>query len=136
MTSKHEESTNDRPTESTSHPVDPELPGYYDSEPSSQPPKYNNAATSNATGLQPPPRPKAHQTGSGASAATVAAILASPSPPQDEKEKKSLNERWRDWKERWRNSEGRHEDYGSSRTWNVQGVSVRDWGSTAKAKRR
>jgi hypothetical protein len=108
---------------------DPELPRYYDSEPSSQPPKYDTAASSGTRkGLQPPARPQAHHSGSGAPASTVAALLAPPEP--EAKEKKPLRERWRHFKERnflidisdaeyWDNTVR-----GSDSRWNVFGVRV------------
>lgn len=74
--------------------------------------------------------------GSGASAATVAAILASPIVLQDAKERKSLRERWKDWKEKNCDQRQGYAEYGTSKTWNVQGVSVRNWGSAEKIKKR
>lgn len=90
---------------------DPDLPAYYDSEPSSQPPKYHRATTStSSTSSSPIPlsqtRPKLQSQpqdpnrGSGAPAATIAALLAPPSAFDDETQKKSLRERWKAFKER------------------------------------
>jgi hypothetical protein len=78
---------------------DPELPRYYDSEPSSQPPKYEKAASSETRkSLQPPAQPQAYHTGSGAPASTIAALLVPPEPSS--KVKKSLRERWEYFKGR------------------------------------
>jgi hypothetical protein len=121
-----------RPTSSHTAPEpepDPDLPRYYDSEPSSQPPNYNKAASSGTTGtLHPPSRPQAQHTGSGALASTVAALLAPPEPKP--KEKKPLRERWRDFKERNFLTDISDAEYwdntvrGSDSRWNVFGASV------------
>lgn len=82
---------------STSSPAPPQ---YYDSEPSSQPPRYNklygeaNYTLNSHKPSKPEPR------FAGASAATVAAVCA-PLPPKEtekNKESRSLLERWKDWK--------------------------------------
>jgi hypothetical protein len=115
---------------------DPDLPRYYDSEPSSQPPKYDKAATpatstTPRSSLQPPTRPQAHHTGSGAPAATVAALLASSEP--ETRDKKPLRERWKDFKERNFHSDisdaGNWDKTtrGSSSQWNAFGASVQGY---------
>ncbi|OAL52442.1 hypothetical protein IQ07DRAFT_372201 [Pyrenochaeta sp. DS3sAY3a] len=90
---------------------DPDLPAYYDSEPSSQPPKYHRATTSTSSASSSPTplsqtRPKLRSQpqdpnrGSGAPAATIAALLAPPSAFDDETRKKSLRERWKAFRAR------------------------------------
>jgi hypothetical protein len=118
---------------------DDELPPiYYDSEPSSQPPKYLNgssnpgqsvsstkpeAASSTRTSS---PKP-ANQHRNSAQASTVAAILASPYEDLDAqrrtaRKKKTLRKRWKDFKER---NFGEYDEgierTGSAAEWNVQG---------------
>ncbi|KAF3031481.1 hypothetical protein E8E11_000168 [Didymella keratinophila] len=82
-----------------------ELPKYYDSEPSSQPPKYSHASGKDATRLP--------DTGSGASAATIAAILAHPSEAH-------LNEK----KEKDTRPGGMQV---SGPTLNAQGIGIKGW---------
>lgn len=102
-----------------------ELPEYYNSEPSSQPPQYSHASGKSTT------RPS--NAGSGASAANIAAILAYPSPSQlNEKKEKDT----RPWRERWRDWIARHRDPDlgggaqvSGPTLNVQGIGVKSWTS-------
>jgi hypothetical protein len=120
---------NKKPVESAAassticHNLEP--PRYYDSEPSSQPPQYSQAVSKNAA--QP------SSSGSGASAANIAAILAYPSQSQmhDKKEKDT-----RPWRERWRDWKARHNDPDlgggmqvSGPTLNVQGIGVKSWTS-------
>ncbi|KAF2686175.1 hypothetical protein K458DRAFT_298527, partial [Lentithecium fluviatile CBS 122367] len=96
---------------------DDSLPQYYDSEPSGQPPHYDKA-TSTAKRRSAQQQPQF----TGASAASVAAVLASPAP---EKVKK------RTWRERWRelksNSRADDENFyqvdkSSSAHWNAWGA--------------
>lgn len=132
MDTKHSAQTGEHPSWPMEAPVDPELPVYYNSEPSSQPPQYHPSNTTRPTRLQTPARPQPQHKGSGASAATIAAIMGPPLP--ESKEKKPLRERWRDWKERNLKSDGSpQDDYGSSNQWNVQGVGVKTW-SSAKSR--
>jgi hypothetical protein len=111
-------------------------PVYYDSEPSSQPPRYLNAsstesqitpATNHKVTTTSNPKP-ANPHRNSAPAATVAAILASPYDDLDaqrraERKKKTLRERWRDFKERNFSEDHNlepHPGY-TSAEWNVQG---------------
>jgi hypothetical protein len=102
-----------------------DLPVYYDSEPSSQPPQYETAA--NRASVKSQTAPHAHQTGSGAPASTVAALLADPEP--ECKEYRSVRERWKDWKarnfHRDDHFDSRWDVRGSSTQWNVLGSSVK-----------
>jgi hypothetical protein len=113
-------------------------PVYYDSEPSSQPPKYVNghstigqstsstepgAASTTTTSTSKPTT----QHRNSAQASTVAAILASPYEDLDaqrraDRKNKTLCERWKDFKERnfGEYDEGRDRT-GSAAEWNVQG---------------
>jgi hypothetical protein len=109
-------------------------PIYYNSEPSSQPPRYPNTqpalspsisttksqVTTNS--LKP-----ANQHRNSAPASTVAAVLAFPYDDLDaqrraDRKKKTLRERWRDFKER---NFGEYDQgrgvAGSAAEWNVQG---------------
>jgi hypothetical protein len=116
-------------------------PVYYDSEPSSQPPKYPNAhptpglstslakpgAASTTTTSSPKP-PTQHR--NSAQASTIAAILASPYEDLDaqrraDRKNKTLRERWKDFKERnfGEYDEGRDRT-GSAAEWNVQGGKI------------
>lgn len=102
-----------------------EPPKYYDSEPSSQPPQYHQASGKGAT------RPS--NADSGASAATIAAVLAYPSEFQL-KEKKEKDTR--PWRERLRDWKARHNDPDlgggmqvSGPTLNVQGIGIKSWTS-------
>jgi hypothetical protein len=117
---------------------DESLPVYYDSEPSSQPPRYLNRhpisrqsnssrkpeATNSTTASSPKPT---DQHRSSAQASTVATILASPYEDLDAqrralRKKKTLSERWKDFKER---NLGEYDEgierMGSAGEWNVQG---------------
>jgi hypothetical protein len=68
-------------------------------------------------------RPQAHHTGSGVPASTVAALLAGPEP--ETRDKKSVRERWKDWKNRnIREDSEKWDVRGSSAQWNVFGASV------------
>lgn len=76
-------------------------PRYYDSEPSSQPPRYGKDSMKS-----PPQRQSVHrptQSTAGASAASVAAVLAAPSYDYKKKDKtkKPWRERYRDWRASW-----------------------------------
>jgi hypothetical protein len=110
-------------------------PIYYDSEPSSQPPKYSkdqDAAPHKLLKLTPPHPEPSHQHRSSVTASTVAAILASGYDDLDvqrrpDRKKKTLRQRWKDFKER--NSKfDEHEDRGdaaglaSAAEWNMQGA--------------
>jgi hypothetical protein len=100
---------------------DESLPQYYDAEPSKQPPQYHKPSTPNAKRKSTQQQPEF----AGASAASVAAILASPSLDTNErKEKKPWRERWKDFKERWNadDKSGYQVDYGSSANWNYFGA--------------
>jgi hypothetical protein len=113
------------PTASTAMPQsNPDLPVYYDSEPSSQPPQYGKIGNGAPVEPRTTARPQAHHTGSGVPASTVAALLADPEP--ETREKKSVRERWKDWKNRnfREDSEEKWDIRGSSSQWNVFGASV------------
>ncbi|KAF1829083.1 hypothetical protein BDW02DRAFT_574304 [Decorospora gaudefroyi] len=134
MVPKHAEKTDPTKESVTPHPTsepepepDPDLPRYYDSEPSSQPPRYDKGASPAVSNLQPPARSQAQNTGSGVPASTVAALLA----PAELEEKKTLRERWRDFRERNfdNNSNSEHPEWwgdwrGSSSEWNVKGATI------------
>lgn len=118
--------TDDR-RHNTSADVDP--PIYYDSEPSSQPPKYNNTSSPSSTSATNPRQN--HQHRNSAPAATVAAILACPSIDLDaerraNRKRKTIRERWRDF--RARNFKEQYDDGGangaSSSEWNVLGAKL------------
>ena len=117
-------------------PEDP--PSYYDSEQLNQPPTYKHPPTADPTSRRSvstptPPRPGHHPTGSGAPASSVSAILAYPSGLQtvDEKsERRSLKERYRDWKERYNELGPR---FVSAPVFNVQGIGIRSWSSITPA---
>jgi hypothetical protein len=116
---------------------DEDPPIYYDSEPSSQPPRYRNInssqpESSSFTKPQGPinkmstPTPL-NQHRNGAQASTVAAILASPYEDLDaqrraDRKNKTLRQRWRDFKERnFGEYDESRDGAGSSAEWNVQG---------------
>jgi hypothetical protein len=125
-------------------------PIYYDSEPSSQPPRYPDTSDTYSTptsasnpitsAVQHPKPPNQHR--NSAPAATVAAVLACSYDDLDaqrrtDRNKKTLRERWRDFKRR--NFDTDEYDAGidragSSAEWNVQGASV--GGGTTTAYRR
>jgi len=127
------EALNDRERTSNLLAEDESLPRYYDSEPSSLPPHYSKASST-------APEAKRRSTQqqpqlAGASAASVAAMLASPSPEKFEK---------RSWRERWRElksglihvSSGDVDnlyrpDNGSTAHWNAFGSRI-DGGLTMK----
>ncbi|CAO2647571.1 Nn.00g084930.m01.CDS01 [Neocucurbitaria sp. VM-36] len=132
MDSKYTQKSKQRPTQANSSTAVPDLPHYYDSEPSSQPPQYGKVSSSGHARSQSASQQQSQSSDNGASAATVAAVLASPSAHLEEKGKKSFRERWSDWKERNFKSDGYYGDYGSSSTWNMQGVSIKTWSSTGK----
>jgi hypothetical protein len=116
-------------------------PIYYDSEPSSQPPKYHNGLSTPgqsisstepgvaSTTTTSSPKPT-NQHRNSAQASTVAAILASPYEDLDaqrraDRKNKTLRERWKDFKER---NFGEYDEgidrTGSAAEWNVQGGRV------------
>ena len=132
MDSKYTEKSKERPAQATTSTADPDLPRYYDSEPSSQPPQYNKASSSGHAQAKLKSQQQSQSSGTGASAATIAAVLASPNAHLEEKEKKPLRERWSDWKERNLKSNGYYGDYGSSNEWNVKGVNIKTWQSPGK----
>jgi hypothetical protein len=98
-------------------------PIYYDSEPSSQPPRYPNHQ------LPSQSRP-ASQHGTGAPAGTLAAVLGSEYVDLDaqrraERKKKTFRERWNDFKDRNFGGYEESEDAAgaaSAAEWNVQGA--------------
>ena len=104
----------------TPHPTEP--PQYYDSEPSAQPPHYPSTQTN------PNPRPRPPTQHSGASAATIAAVLAYPSSSQMQveigTEKRSWRERWRAWKITNSDPELVRRVQGSKPVLNVEGVVI------------
>lgn len=99
-------------------------PVYYDSEPSSQPPKYPqpqqpspNQAPPSSPANNPSNPSNTHRNSTPAS--TIAAILASPHEDLDaqrraDRKKKSLRERWRDFKDRNFHDDGGSEVKGPS----------------------
>jgi hypothetical protein len=117
------------------------VPIYYDSEPSSQPPKYLNiqngtastsqysqATTSPAlAAMTTPIPPNTHR--NSAPAATVAAVLASPyedldTQRREHRKNKTLRQRWRDFKDRNFHDDGDEvgsAGVGSAAEWNVMG---------------
>lgn len=96
-------------------------PIYYDSEPSSQPPKYPNHQT-------PSKFKPTSQHSTGAPASTIAAVLGSQYVDLDaqrraERKKKTLRERWNDFKDRNFGDYEETENAGrtaSAAEWNVQ----------------
>jgi hypothetical protein len=133
MDTKHSEktektiTTNPPPTSSaTKVEPDPELPIYYDSEPSSQPPKYDKISSPDKPSTRRSQFAQAHNTGSGAPAATVAALLATPRP--EDKEKRSLRQRFKDWIEGDPHTKPTGGDSsGNSAQWNVQDGSIKGY---------
>jgi hypothetical protein len=130
---------------------DESLPVYYDSEPSSQPPKYldrhltsgrpNPTKRSEAAGaiITSSPEPT-NQHRNSAHASTVAAVLASPYEDIDAqrraaRKRKTLSERWKDFKERnLGECDKGIERTGSAAEWNVQGGRIA--GGLATPQRR
>ncbi|KAI4906125.1 hypothetical protein J4E90_010888 [Alternaria incomplexa] len=104
-------------------------PIYYDAEPSAQPPKYPDNQTISSTS-RPAPTNQRHS--SGAPASTIAAVLGSEYTDLDaqrraDRKKKTLRERWNDFKERNFGDYDLSEDRagaGSAAEWNVQGGRV------------
>lgn len=126
------------------HSDDEIPPEYFDSEPSSQPPKYlklhnseaSHPSTSAASSSRPP-----HRHTNSASANTIAAILASPYDDLDaqrraDRKKKSLRERWRAFKERnlMFEYDAGQESGGSAADWNVMGARPSGGMQTANRK--
>jgi hypothetical protein len=108
------------------------LPGYYDPESSSRPPPYSHSTTQ-ITNTRP------SNPHSGASAAQIAAILAYPSEADihdQPKDKRSLRERWRDWKARVIELEVGGPVQVSGPTLNVQGIGVRSWTNITPREKR
>jgi len=111
-------------------------PIYYDAEPSAQPPKYpTNPSTSSTDPQKQPtsrPAPTNQRHSSGAPASTIAAVLGSEYTDLDaqrraDRKKKTLRERWNDFKERNFGDYDLSEDRagaGSAAEWNVQGGRV------------
>jgi hypothetical protein len=107
-------------------------PIYYDAEPSAQPPSYPNNQSTSPTELQkrPASRPRpTNQHSTGAPASTIAAVLGSEYTDLDtqqraHRKKKTLRERWNDFKERNFGDYDVSEDRAraaSAAEWNVQG---------------
>ncbi|OSS52491.1 hypothetical protein B5807_02451 [Epicoccum nigrum] len=110
-------------------------PIYYDSEPSSQPPKHSNH--------QPPSKSKhMSQRSTGAPLSTIAAVLGSEYVDLDaqrraERKKKTLRERWNDFRDRNFGGYEKPENAAgaaSAAEWNVQGA--RAGGGLASPYRR
>jgi hypothetical protein len=117
---------------------DEDPPIYYDSEPSSQPPRYPNtnpSQTESSSFTKPPvstnkistPSP-VNQHRNSAQASTVAAVLALPYEDLDaqrraDRKNKTLRQRWKDFKERnfGQEYDESRDGVGSSAEWNVQG---------------
>ncbi|CAN9243120.1 unnamed protein product [Alternaria alternata] len=111
---------------------DETLPIYYDAEPSAQPPNYPNKQSTSPTELckRPLSRPKpTNQHSTGAPASTIAAVLGSgytdlDSQRRADRKKRTLRERWNDFKERNFEAYVISEDRAgaaSAAEWNVQG---------------
>lgn len=114
-----------------------DLPVYYDSEPSSQPPRYADKLSTQTQFASPADakvkrihqmsEPQHHEI---VSAATVSAVLASPYDDLDaqrraHRKRRTLRERWRDFRERNFFVEMRKDEaYGSAAEWNVQGARI------------
>jgi hypothetical protein len=113
---KHSVSENNITRNVTS--ADDTLPIYYDSEPSSQPPRYSNnqtiqigATPTSSANLTAPTTKPPNQHRNSAPASTIHAILASPHVDLDaerraKRRNKTLRQRWRDFKDR-----NFHDDY-------------------------
>ncbi|KAH6857417.1 hypothetical protein BKA58DRAFT_394142 [Alternaria rosae] len=114
--------------------IDPDEtpPIYCDAEPSAQPPKYPDNQSTSPTDLQkgPTSRPKpTNQHRTGAPASTIAAVLGSEYTDLDaqrraDRKKKTLRERWNDFKERNFGDYDVSEDRAgaaSAAEWDVQG---------------
>ncbi|XP_014557208.1 hypothetical protein COCVIDRAFT_37335 [Bipolaris victoriae FI3] len=106
--------------------LDATLPTYYDSEPSAQPPKYPDGQFI-STGLR---SKDIDQCSAGAPASTIAAILGSGYVDLDaqrraDRKKKTIRERWNDFKERNLGTYNVSEDRAgaaSAAEWNMQGA--------------
>jgi hypothetical protein len=107
-------------------------PIYYDAEPSAQPPSYPDKQSMSPTELQKEPmsRPKpTNQHSTGAPKSTIVAVLGSESTDLDaqrraDRKRKTLRERWNDFKERNSRAYDISEDRAgaaSAAEWNVQG---------------
>lgn len=107
-------------------------PIYYDSEPSAQPPRYPDNQRTSSTEPQTSPTSQSKSTNqhsTGAPASTIAAVLGSEYADLDaqrraDRKKKTLRERWNDFKERnfssYDVSEGKAGAQSASE-WNVKG---------------
>ncbi|KAI4949534.1 hypothetical protein J4E91_005273 [Alternaria rosae] len=127
------------PTSSSTKPSpDPDLPISSDPKPSRKPPpQYGKTATGAPVNPQTASAlAQARHTGSGVPASTIATLLAAPEP--EIKEKRSLRERWKDWKERKSYDKNDEEPVwqmrGSSTQWNVFGSPVSE-GKIEKGRR-
>ncbi|KAH9873177.1 hypothetical protein J1614_005575 [Plenodomus biglobosus] len=111
-----------------------DLPVYYDSEPSSQPPQYINKpptqsqfTSSLGSNIDTARQNAGSQRRHSAQATTVSAILAYPYDDLDaqrrvDRQKKTIRERWKAFKERnFSEYEKGTLAYGSAAEWNVQG---------------
>lgn len=125
-------STNEKPVCTT---IKSEPPQYYDSEPSSQPPQYAKDSSKPSEIQRTGKQSTATASTVGQSAATVSAVIAQSSAAQREgyNRKKSLRERWRNWKlRRERDREDDEEfrrrggSYGSQARLNVMGANITD----------
>jgi hypothetical protein len=107
-------------------------PIYYNAEPSAQPPSYPNNQSTSPTELQKRPASRSkptNQRSTGASASTMAAVLGSEYTDLDaqrraDRKKKTLRERWNNFKERNLGDYDVSEDRAgaaSAAEWNVQG---------------
>ncbi|KAI4638747.1 hypothetical protein J4E93_009775 [Alternaria ventricosa] len=119
------------PTSSSTNPSpDPDQPTFYDPKPSRKPPPQHGKT---ATGAPINPQTasalaQSRHKGSGVPASTLAALMAEPEPEPENKEKRSLRERWKEWKER-KSYDKKDEELvwqvrGSSTQWNVFGSPV------------
>jgi len=121
-------------------------PIYYDAEPSAQPPKYPDNPSTSSTDPQkgPSSRPKPTNQHSGAPAGTIAAVLGSEYTDLDaqrraDRKKKTLRERWNDFKERNFGDYDLSEDRAgaaSAAEWNVQGGRVGGGGMATPYRRK
>jgi len=115
---------------STKLSPDPDLPMSYDPKPSRKPPpQYGKTATGAPINPQTASAlAQSRHKGSGVPASTLAALMAEPEPEPDIKEKRSLRERWKEWKERKsydkKDEESVWQVRGSSTQWNVFGSPV------------
>ncbi|KAF2262133.1 hypothetical protein CC78DRAFT_324149 [Lojkania enalia] len=118
---------------STSPPPDPDLPRYYDSEPSSQPPSYLKPGSAPGQTRAQSSQPAF----TGVSAASVRAVCAEPPTDWHEKRgKRSLKQRWKDWRESWSNHDAlEYPPHESSTRWNAFGARIDGGGMTSLGSR-